>query len=408
MKATKRPGRLRSNLTTILILAAGALVGVSVGMIMSAVTSITHMSVRQLLAPAFEGRRQFCIVALGEDNTGSTRKDVRGRSDTIMVAAVDLDSNVIRAVSIPRDTRCIIPGHDRYEKINTAYALGGPELSRRTAEALLGIPIQYYVETNIEGLKRTVDLLGGVEIDIEKDMRYHDRRGGLYINLRKGYRHLDGDKALQYVRFRHDAMGDIWRIRRQQKFMRAIARRMFAAENVTKLPTIVEEIRSNMETNLTAKDLLVLARLGKKISPDDVQMETLPGQPQNIDGISYWVAAESEVSATVDQLLRFSIAGLPPAASGVKPTVEVLNGAGVAGIAGKAADILKRSGYSVMSTRNAANFGYAESAIQTRIGTTAQVRDIGTLMRCTRICAIPRHSSTEADVTIIVGKDFNP
>jgi len=407
VNTTGRPGRPRPNLTIILIVVAAAFFGASAGMIARHITGVTHMSMRQLLAPAFEGRRQFCVLALGEDNTGDPRKDIRGRSDTIMVAAVDLDNNVIRAVSIPRDTRCVIPGRDYYDKINAAYPLGGCDLSRRAAEDLLGIPIQYYVKTNVEGLKRTVDMLGGVEIDIEKDMHYRDRRGGLYIDLRKGYRHLDGDKALQYVRFRHDAMGDIWRIQRQQKFMRAIARRMFVPENLPRLPEVVEEIRSNMETNMTAKDLLILARSGEKIHPDDIEMETLPGEARSIGGISYWVVPESEARAAVDRLMKFTGNGLPPAASGVKPTVEVLNGAGVSGVAARAADMLKRSGYMVMSTGNAQRFDYSQSEIRSRIGTTAEVRAIATAMRCTEISEIPRQSSTDADVTIIVGKDFN-
>jgi len=392
----------QSKVRMLLIIVIAALLGAGGGRLARSVVQFmqkTHTTPSQLAQPAFGGQRRIYILALGEDNTGSSRSDVYGRSDTIMVLAVDMDRKDVRAISIPRDTRCVIPGRENYDKINSAYALGGPELSRRTAEMLLGVPIQYRVKTNIEGLKRTVDVLGGVEIDIEKDMHYRDRRGGLYINLRKGYRHLDGDKALQYVRFRHDTFGDITRIQRQQKFLRAIARRVFAKENLRKLATVIDEIMRNVETNMSGKDLFCLVELAKQIQPDEVQMDTLPGQAQTIDGISYYVADETKMQAMVDRLLRF----VDPVAA--LPTVEVLNGTGETGQATRVSDLLTRLGYSVVSTGNAPRFGYDQSEIRSRIGDTQKVRQMAALLNSTRITPIQRQDSTEADVTVIVGRD---
>ena len=227
----------------------------------------------------------------------------------MIVVAVDLGNRTVRAISIPRDTRVYLSDRDTYDKINSAYARGGPEKSLIAAQDLLDVGIDYYMETSIEGLKKTVDLLGGVEIDIEKNMRYTDRRGGLYINLKKGCRRLNGDQALQYVRFRHDAMGDITRIQRQQKFLRAIAREALMSSSITKLPRIVDEIMSNIKTDMTGRDLLALAELARDVRPEEIEMETLPGAPQNIHGISYWVPDDRKAAEMVDNLLRFA----PPA-----------------------------------------------------------------------------------------------
>ncbi len=262
----------------------------------------TTTTFTQVISPPFEGKRLFRIIALGEDKSPA---GVPGRTDTIIVVAVDLTNKTVRAISIPRDTRVYFPKRGDYDKINSAFVRGGYDEVKAAAERLLNVGIDYYIKTDIEGLKKTVDILGGVEIDIEKNMRYTDRRGGLYINLKKGTRLLNGDQALQYIRFRHDAMGDITRIQRQQKFLRAIARKAFTMESISKLPAVVREVRANIETDMSDKDLLELVRLAKEIPPDDIQMETLPGLPQNIQGISYWIPDETKAAEMVDRLLRF-------------------------------------------------------------------------------------------------------
>jgi polyisoprenyl-teichoic acid--peptidoglycan teichoic acid transferase len=404
-KHSNRAGRIWVTMT--LVILAGALVGGAAGLFVANMSKKTHTTPGQMVTPPFGGQKLIYVLALGEDNTWTKNKDVHGRSDTIMVAAIDLDKNDVRAISIPRDTRCVIPGRDGYDKINAAYTFGGPELSRQTVGMLLGISIPYYIKTNIDGLKDTVDLLGGVEIDIEKDMHYRDRRGGLNINLKKGYRHLDGDKALQYVRFRHDTFGDITRIQRQQKFLRAIARRMLAKENVGKLTTVIDEIMRNVDTNMSGKDLLYLARLSRKVQPEDVKMETLPGVPENIKGISYWIADDVKMRNMVDQLLKFQdpVAAMPTAPAGPLPTIEVLNGGGQPGSATRVSDMLKKSGYQVISVGNVPNFGYDQSELRSRIGDNDRVKRVAALLNSPRITEMPKQDTTEADITIVVGRD---
>lgn len=346
----------------------------------------------------FGGREVVTILALGEDETFSNKPGVHGRSDTILIGAVDLKNKRIRGISIPRDTRVQIPGRPGHEKINAAYVFGGPELAAQTVANLLGVPVDYYVKTNIAGLKGVVDILGGVDIDVEKDMRYTDRRGGLYINLKKGNRHLDGDKALQYVRFRHDTMGDLTRIERQQKFLRALGRRMAAPESWVKLPHAIDEIMKRVETTMTAKDLLTLARLARDIPVEEVKMVTLPGVPGNMGRISYYLADADSIGPTVAEILRFQ----PP-----KPTVAVLNGSGVAGAAERLAELLRGSGYRVTRTGNASRRDYPESLVLAKDPTAVETRAIADMLNCSPQTAGPDAAErADASVVVVVGRDY--
>jgi LCP family protein required for cell wall assembly len=142
----------------------------------------------------------------------------------MIVASVDPRAGTVNMLSIPRDTRVVIPGRSGYDKITHAYAYGGAALATRTVEAFLGVPINYYLAT---GRALSVSsIFGGVDMYVEQDMNYDDPYAGLSINLRKGSQHLDGEKAGQYIRFRHDELGDIGRVHRQQRFMKAMSDEM--------------------------------------------------------------------------------------------------------------------------------------------------------------------------------------
>lgn len=252
------------------------------------------VTMHELVTPAFEGMPRIRILALGVDQES-------GNTDTIIVATVDFEKKAVYALSIPRDTRADIPGHRTF-KVNAAYAWGGLETAKQTVENLLGITIDRVVLVRLEGFKRIVDLLGGVEIDIEKDMHYVDRKQKLYIHLKKGYRLLDGEKAMQYVRFRHDPLGDLGRIQRQQKFLKALAAKMFQWQEIDKLPELTRQIMEQIETDMTTREVLHLARFGKDLPPERIFMGVLPGQPQNIDGLSYYIPDETRVTHALDEI----------------------------------------------------------------------------------------------------------
>lgn len=173
---------------------------------------------------ALESQGKFNILLMGEDNVDGSR-----RSDTILFITVDIDDKNIRVLSLPRDTRVMIPGHGT-QKLNHAFAYGGQDLMRATVTNYLGEPILYYMIVDYDSFPAFVDMLGGVEIDVPKRMRYVDRAGGLDINIQPGLQTLDGKTALHFVRFRKDALGDIGRIQRQQQFLKAMLKRAYASK----------------------------------------------------------------------------------------------------------------------------------------------------------------------------------
>ena len=224
------------------------------------------------------------IVVMGCD----TRKDDAGRSDTLFVVMLDKSKKNAALLSVPRDTRVKIKGHG-WDKINAAFAYGGHKLTQETVQEFLGIKLHNYVVVDFQGFKDLVDVIGGVDINVEKRMYYYDPYDGFEIDLRPGIQHMDGKTAMQYVRYR-DEDGDIGRIRRQQKFIMALYKQIASKNIITKIPGVSKQIMSMVKTNLSLKEM---AELGKvmhdMLEKDGLKMAMVPGSPEYIDGVSYWI-----------------------------------------------------------------------------------------------------------------------
>jgi len=242
------------------------------------------------------------VLLLGID---ARNGETMARTDTMILASVDTKSKQMSLLSIPRDTRVNIPKHG-WDKINCAAELGGPEASMKVVSDLLGIPVKYYVQANFNGFKNIVDALGGVTLDVDQDMNHEDETdGGVYeINLKKGVQRLDGDKALQYVRFRDYPMGDIERTAHQQKFLVTLAKEMLQPGTILKLPSLVPEINKHVKTNLSVNDMVTLASAGKKLEDGSIVAQTLPGRPLDIGGDSYWGVDPAEAKQMVAKLFN--------------------------------------------------------------------------------------------------------
>ena len=225
------------------------------------------------------------IVVMGVDE----RDEDAGRSDTLFVVMLDPKSNNISLLSIPRDTMVKIPDRG-WDKINHAFAFGGHKLTQQTVEEFLGIQINNYVVVDFKGFKGLVDAIGGIDINVEKDMYYEDPYDNLVIDLQQGRQHLDGAKAIQYVRYR-DEEGDIGRIKRQQHFMAAIYEKITSTEILTKVPGLVKELVTMIKTDIPVTDMIKLAKAMNKTMKDEkgLNMAMVPGEPVYIDEISYWV-----------------------------------------------------------------------------------------------------------------------
>lgn len=217
--------------------------------------------------PKWEGKERVNILLLGVDARDAQPGET-ARSDSMMVASLDPTTKKAHLFSILRDTYAPIEGYGK-GRINSAITLGGPPLAMKTVGDLLGLDIQYFVYTDFEGFKALVDTIGGVHFDVEKNMRYKDNADGnrYDIDLEKGYQLLDGDKALQYVRFRHDAMSDYTRTERQRNFLKAVANELKSTWNILKMKEILESIQPYVRMNLTdINDIWKLGQLGMEMN----------------------------------------------------------------------------------------------------------------------------------------------
>lgn len=192
------------------------------------------------------------ILLLGSDSRG----DEHARADTIMIAHYHQGRGTYKLTSIMRDSYVDIPGHGRH-KINSAFAFGGPDLMRQTIKENFGLDLQYYAIVSFEGFVHLIDeaFPEGVEIDVEKPM--HENIG---VSLEPGLQRLDGRHLLGYVRFRHDAIGDFGRVKRQQKVVKKVAGDLTSIEKLPKLPKLVGVLVPFINTNMETNDMLFMAK----------------------------------------------------------------------------------------------------------------------------------------------------
>lgn len=297
----------------------------------------------------------FNVVIAGLDEVSGSR-----HTDSIIVARVDIENKSVGLVFLPRDSRVEIPGHGT-DKINAAYAIGGAPLMMKTLEEFLGVEIDYHAIIYVDSFVKIIDAMGGVDLEVEKRMRYRDRAQDLYIDLEKGYQHLNGQKAMQYARFRHDAHGDLGRIERQQKMIKALSRKAFSFDIVKSLPALLRELKNNrlVETNIPLSDAGFLIKfMNDDTVKSNMKMYSMPCTPEMIRGISYVIPDYEEFPYVIAGALR---GGYHPDNRMVK--IEVANGCGSPGIANVFEKRLSYFGFDVLDTSNADNFDFDRTTI---------------------------------------------
>lgn len=227
---------------------------------------------------AFPGRDILTVLVLGADEDRDNRKRItneNARTDSIMLVRFDFRNHEITGVSIPRDTQVRIPDHG-WGKINAAHVLGGPELAVRTVSQLLGdIPIDQVLVISYKSFEKAVDLMGGVQINVDKSLHYDDNWGDLHIHLEPGLQWLDGEQALGYVRYRHSD-SDFKRIERQRQFMQALKSRIHDPRVWLQVPNIISEGLRHTRTTMDYTQLLALGQFGKETPDANIRIETLP------------------------------------------------------------------------------------------------------------------------------------
>ena len=239
----------------------------------------------------------FSILLLGVD-TGDLGRTEQGRSDTMMVMTVNPNVNKVTIVSIPRDTRTEIVGHGTTDKINHAYAFGGTAMSVNTVQEMLDIPIDYFVEVNMQGLQDIVNAVGGVQVTspLTFSTEGYNFTEGVAVSL-------DGKAALAYSRMRYeDPTGDNGRQERQRQIIQATLEKVASLSTISNYQDILGSLENNMQTNLEFNDMVKIFN-NYRSAAGNIQQEQLVASGTTIDGIYYGLVSDEEMNR-VSSLLK--------------------------------------------------------------------------------------------------------
>ncbi|MEB3328334.1 MAG: LCP family protein [Candidatus Sericytochromatia bacterium] len=326
-----------------------------------------------------------------------------GNTDTIVLARFDPASGQVRALSIPRDTRVRIPEHGTF-KINAANPYGGPVLSARVVADFLGVQVDRYVLLNTRAVVQIVDALGGIDLYVPKRMYYNDWSGGLHINLQKGWNRLDGQQAHNFLRFRHDELGDIGRVQRQQAFVQAVMKTFLTPSNVVKTPQLLGVAKENLETNLTGDELLRLVSLGKDLDRERVQLAMVPGVATSIDGVSYWVADEAAKQRIVERFLLAQQPGEARAPAAYR--IAIRDGVGDRAAVRTLRGHLRQLGYGGVELDGLApQLGLDETQIIAQNADVAGAQRLAEELGVGKV-VVAATGNIYADYTVVVGRDW--
>ena len=269
----------------------------------------------------WDGASRVNVLVMGLDYNDWRAGEGPPRTDTMILFTIDPVKKTAGMLSIPRDLWVSVPGYGYY-KINQAYQLGeinklpggGPELSMKTVEHLLGVPIQYYAQIDFEAFVRFIDEIGGVKIDIPKKIKIDlmdDAKGE--FRLEAGVQTLPGEYALAYARSRHTKGGDFDRAQRQQQVIIGIRDRILQFDLlptlITKAPVIYEELSSGINSNLTFDEAFQLAWLASQIPVEEIRRGIIGTQQVNFgkspDGLDVLKPLPDQI-----RLLRDDIFGI--------------------------------------------------------------------------------------------------
>lgn len=233
----------------------------------------------------------------GADDSGTKEK----RADTILVISLENETGKVRFINIPRDTWTSFPNQGVSTKLKNIYAAGGAPMMVRQVSKLLGVSIHQYIVLDMETFADLIDVLGGIDLYVEGNMEYEDPEAGLSINIRQGYQHLDGTQAQQYLRYRSSELGDIGRVQRQQKFVKALYQKLLQFETIPRLPAIAEIFKQRIDTSAEIFDSVHLANVLRSLSSDPPASIMLPGSAAQHDA-TVWVPDEAGIQKRMQEM----------------------------------------------------------------------------------------------------------
>ncbi len=367
--------------------------------------------------------------------TGLDYRDWEGegpaRTDTMMLLTMDPVSRTAGILSIPRDLWVNIPGFD-YGKINTANFLGeaykvpggGPGLAVQTVQNLLGIDINYYAQVDFQAFEDFIDQIGGVTVDVPYEMSVDPLGPGNTVTLQAGEQHLDGPTALAYARNRDTIGSDFDRADRQQQVIMGIFDQMTSLGTLPRLiansPTIYNNLRYGVHTNLTLKQVISLAWTASQIPKDNIKRGLIgPEQTTRTfspDGLDILLPNMDAVRAVRDQVFGTTEGTAPGATTFVSSpqelrqaeaaTISVLNATSTAGLASETSDYLRKQGVNVTNTGNADELSDTTVIID-YTGKPYTVQYLVDLLNIQPNSIYSRYDpNSQTDIAILLGKDW--
>ncbi len=278
-----------------------------------------------------------CNQGRGKVKVKADKDAFTGRSDTILVDRLDPLANTLRIISLPRDTQVAITGYGT-QKINAANAIGGSNLALSTVSSFLEMPIGHYVVLNVHGLVDLVDELGGITVEVPHRMQYMDWTAKLKIDLAPGVHTLTGNQAMGFVRFRHDALGDIGRVQRQQLFLRAVLEKAMRPDSWSHIPRLLAIARQYISTDLSAEEMINMANFVRGVHRANQVLTMMPGR---FSPTGDWLTDRSDVSRMVARLNGANFMEEDRR----RIRIVVQNSSSIKGTAFKVANILRLKGY---------------------------------------------------------------
>jgi len=366
------------------------------------------------------GKDRVLILLMGKDydyNLQDYETSKASRSDVIQVYSVDLVSHRVNELSVPRDMDVILPNGTE-AKINEALSEGGVPEAETVISKFLGVPgFDRYVVLRINATKSIIDAIGGIDVPVKEQMDYDDNWGHLHIHFKPGMHHMNGEQAVSYARFRHDACGDPCRITRQQQVFRIIVNKLKNNKfnDLAHAGTLIGVFQRNVDTNLSSTEMLALAASFFNLDPKTIKTAQVPYVDTKDTLTAGNVLIPDDV--TKKKLVTALLIPPSPAPSQAKQIVAllpssvrvaVMNATGIAGEARKIADGLRTKGFVIATIGNApAAYSSEIHDYTTQMLAGAKVRAAlpGSFANVP-IVTEPANAAPQNDVTIIVGRDI--
>ena len=356
--------------------------------------------------------RSFALI-MGVDDT---------RTDTMMLAGFDPETREVTVISLPRDSHVIMPQEqadlirakggwvpsNRAMKLNEVHHYAflvdpalAPLVLKAQVEDMLGIEIDYYIRVSLDAFEFLVDEIGGVYFDVPVRMFYRDPCQDLVIDIQPGFQRLNGHDALGFVRYRNFPAADFVRMRNQQEFLRAFVAQAMDVETImSNIPAFLTAAFRYVDTDFTISDIPRYVRHIHAFDADNISIHTLPhSHLQMINGISYVILDEAGVREMVDDLLLGLVEVVPQTSEDLR--IQVLNGAGVSGLARSAQELMELNGLSVLAIGDYTGMRTDNTRIFVR--TRGMGGDIADIINNSTIIHDPGLDS-RYDIVVVIGR----